>query len=263
VVGALTREYRLHLPSTYQSKLKTALVLSFHGHGSTAILQEEQTGLSQLADLRHFIAVYPQGVIGPDGQTGWNTARKKDPSVDDVGFVDRLLGTLQRSFCIDPERIYATGFSNGGGMTATLACEFSGRIAAFAPVAGDYYPQPSGCHPNHPVSLLEIHGTADTVNAYGGSADLRYPAVGAWLATWAQRDGCTVEPIVTEVGHGVTLQKWSSCSGNVVIMHYRLAGVGHIWPVAKSNNAAGPSTAVSFDASTAIWTFFSQRTLSM
>lgn len=261
-VGALTRDYRLHVPSTYQPRLKTALVLSFHGHGSTAVLQEQRTGLSHLADLRHFITVYPQGAIGPDGQTGWNTGRRKDPSVDDVSFVDHLITALQRSLCIDPQRIYAAGYSNGGGMTAILACEFSSRIAAFAPVAGDYYPQPGGCHPNHPASLLEIHGTADAVNPYGGSAALRYPAVGAWLAAWAQRDGCVQEPIVTTVGQGVTMEEWLGCKGDAVILHYRLSGVGHVWPEIASNATSGSNTASGFDASTAIWTFFSQRTLS-
>src|SRR5262245_30351184 len=37
-VGTLTRDYLLHVPSTYQPKLEAALVLSFHGHGSTAAL---------------------------------------------------------------------------------------------------------------------------------------------------------------------------------------------------------------------------------
>src|SRR5690349_17362692 len=39
--GSLARSYRLHLPIAYQSTVKTPLVLSFHGHGSTALLQEE------------------------------------------------------------------------------------------------------------------------------------------------------------------------------------------------------------------------------
>jgi polyhydroxybutyrate depolymerase len=82
----------------------TPLVLSFHGHGSTAALQEQRTGLSRLADLRRFIAVYPQGVTGPDRQTGWNTGRRKDPPVDDVRFVDGLLSALQRSlWLLQPE----------------------------------------------------------------------------------------------------------------------------------------------------------------
>ena len=147
-------------------------------------------------------------------------------------------------------------------MTAILACEFSSRIAAFAPVAGDYYPQPGGCHPTHPVSLLEIHGTADSVNPYEGSAELRYPAVGAWLAAWAQRDGCVQKPVVTMAGQGVAIEEWRSCNGGVVVLHYQLSGVGHIWPGATSAATSNSGTATTFDASTAIWAFFSQRTLS-
>jgi polyhydroxybutyrate depolymerase len=109
---------------------------------------------------------------------------------------------------------------------------------------------------------LEIHGTADAINPYGGSAALRYPAVGAWLAAWAQRDGCAQNPIVTTVGQGVTMEEWLGCKGNAVILHYRLAGAGHVWPEIASNATSGSNTASGFDASTAIWTFFSQRTLS-
>src|SRR5262249_20291488 len=78
-VGALRRIYRLHLPSSYRSTVATPLVLSFHGHGSGAAGQETRTHLSALADLHHFVVAYPQGVIGPDGVTGWNTGRSKDP----------------------------------------------------------------------------------------------------------------------------------------------------------------------------------------
>jgi len=36
------------------------------------------------------------------------------------------LTTLQRQMCVDPQRIYATGYSNGGGMANLLACKLAG-----------------------------------------------------------------------------------------------------------------------------------------
>src|SRR2546425_9668380 len=35
--------------------------------------------------------------------------------VDDVGFTTDLIDHLQFTLCVDPHRIYAVGFSNGGG----------------------------------------------------------------------------------------------------------------------------------------------------
>jgi polyhydroxybutyrate depolymerase len=59
----------------------------------------------------------------------------------------------------------------------------------------------------------------------------------------------------------VTMEEWLGCKGDTVILHYRLSGIGHVWPGIASNATSGSNTSSAFDASTAIWTFFSQRTL--
>src|SRR6185312_2985503 len=71
--GGYERQYRVHLPVGYSSSAPQPLVLNFHGHGSNAAVQEKMTKLSQLADQQDFIAVYPQGMIGPDQHSGWAT----------------------------------------------------------------------------------------------------------------------------------------------------------------------------------------------
>jgi len=249
----------VHVPKIYQPNTYLPLVLNFHAHGSSAALEEQLTRFSPLADLHGFIVVYPQGMLGPDGLTGWNTYRAKDPAVDDLLFLDRLLTRLQDTLCVDAQRIYATGFSNGGGMTAVLACVFADRITAFAPVAGDYYPPPQGCHPARPVPILEIHGTADDVIPYDGSAELQYPPVAVWLSDWAERDGCVGGPSITTL-NGVTAEEWSDCQGGVAILHDRLINIGHTWPSlgARSSLAVHSN---SFDATSAAWAFFERFTL--
>jgi polyhydroxybutyrate depolymerase len=253
-VGSLQRSYRLRLPPSYRSTVAWPLVLSFHGHGSGAAAQETRTRLSVLADRDNFVVSYPQGVVGPDGATGWNTGRARDPQVDDVQFVATLLTQLQGELCIDPQRIYATGFSNGGGFAAILGCRLADRLAAIAPVAGDYYPQPGGCHPARPIPLLEIHGSADKINPYGGSIQLGYPSVPAWLQAWAKRDGCAPAPITTLLGAAVTREEWGNCQDGAVVVHYRLTGSPHVWP-----SLACEKDCVAFDAAGAIWSFFAQH----
>lgn len=252
VVSGVVRSYRLHLPTHYSGRVAVPLVLAFHGHGSSAVSFERVTGFSREADAHGFIVVYPQGAIGPDGQTGWNTGRAgKDPMTDDVGFVDALVSHLQVTLYIDSSRIYATGFSNGGGFTAILACERAALFAAVGIDAGDYYPQPGGCHPSRAIPLLEIHGAADTIIPYQGSAALHYPPVRSWLDAWAARDGCTTMRAIALSGRraGATVIQWSGCSRGVMILHYALRGVAHIWPT-------GNRASDYFSATSAIRAFF-------
>jgi polyhydroxybutyrate depolymerase len=258
--GGLTRTYLLHVPTGYQVDTSTAVVLDFHGHGSNARQQEHRSGLSLLADQQGFIAVYPQGVVGPDGQTGWATGLRNRPRVNDVLFVSDLLNHLQAILCIDPHRIYATGFSNGGGMTNVLACTMAGRLAAFAPVSGSYPPYPGGCHPVRPVPLLEFHGTADPTVPYNGSARERYPAILTWLQGWATRDGCTRGPTVFYKQANVTGLEWTNCQGNAIVIQYRISGAGHVWPHVRFNKPGGPA-ASSLSAAALIWSFFQQHPL--
>jgi polyhydroxybutyrate depolymerase len=228
--GGYERMYRLHLPSGYHDSAVQALVLNFHGHDSTAALQEKLTKLSLLADSQDFIAAYPQGTIGADSRTGWATGPVRYPHVNDVLFVSDLLNRLQAQLCIDPLRIYALGFSNGGGMTNLLAARMAGRIAAFASVSGSYYPVAAGYHPVRPVPFLEIHGTADHVVPYDGSPAKDYAPVTSWLLAWAQRDHCTSRPDTFLKLRTMIGIQWVGCQAGATIVHYRVMHEGHIWP---------------------------------
>ena len=265
--GGLVRTYLLHVPSGYQTHTSKALVLNFHGHGSNAMQQERRSGMSLLADQQGFLVVYPQGVVGPDGQTGWDTGVRGRPQVNDILFVSDLLTHLQSALCIDPLRIYATGFSNGGGMTNVLACSLAGRLAAFAPVSGSYPPYPGGCHPVRPVPLLELHGTADRVVPYDGSQSRQLLPILAWLQEWATRDGCTAGPTAFYSQGNVTGLEWTHCQGNATVVHFRIQGEGHTWPSVRfdvSFNVSGGTagtTGQALSASALIWSFFQQHPL--
>ncbi len=111
--GGISRSYLVHIPRKYRDTTAQALILNFHGHGSSALQQESRTGFYSLADTYDIIVAYPQGVVGPDHQTGWNTGPLRNPSTNDVLYVSDLLNHLQATWCINPRRIYAAGFSNG------------------------------------------------------------------------------------------------------------------------------------------------------
>lgn len=238
--GYTTRNYWIHLPPGYDAIRPTPLVLVFHGGGGTGAGAESSTGISRLADHQGFIAVYPQGLaFGQLGgnYTTWAATGPLDSlsdGTDDLLFVSVLLDALQAGYCVDPRRIYATGFSVGGAMTAFLTCGLTGRIAAFAPFSGDAYQFLGGCFPRHPTSIIEFHGGADPHELYVGipareDPDWRRMGVMEWLATWADRDTCAGGPRAFMTS-AVLAEQWTDCPTGIALVHYRIEGLGHTLP---------------------------------
>ena len=250
----IQRSYLLHIPRGYRNSVGQPLVLNFHGHGSNAEQQQYRTGFSALADRYDVIVAYPQGVVGPDTHTGWATGPTWNPQTNDVLFVSDLLNHLQSTLCINAHKIFAAGFSNGGGMTNLLACKLAGRIAAFASVSGAYPDAPGGCSPTRPVPFFEMHGTGDHIVPYNGSFFKGYPPVALWLQQWARRDGCTVGPTIFFNQGNVIGEKWTGCRNHVTIVHYQIGGMGHRWPRHLVIRYQDHTTTLS--ATTLIWSFF-------
>jgi polyhydroxybutyrate depolymerase len=252
----------LHVPQGYRAAQPTPLLLVFHGGGGTASGAEASTGFSPFADQHHLLVVYPQGLpfsqIGP-GYTTWAATGPLDSfagGVDDLRFVSDLLDALQRQYCVDPQRIFATGFSAGGAMTAFLTCGLTGRIAAFAPMSGDAYQFKGGCQPRHPTSILEFHGGADPYELYGGipareDPDWRRTGVVEWLTSWATRDGCTTGPTSLLREPSVLGEQWTGCRDGTTVAHYRIEGLGHAWPPLIDGHSAQEL----------MWTFFQAHPL--
>ena len=157
LVGGITRTYLLYVPQSLTKNHPAPLLLVFHGGGGHDYNMPRFTGFDQLADSRGFIVAYPESV-----NTHWNDTRALSRA-DDVGFVRALIADLERSYPIDPARVYATGISNGGFFSQRLACDLSPQIAAVASVAATM-PETlvPVCHPSNPVSILFAQGTRPT-----------------------------------------------------------------------------------------------------
>jgi polyhydroxybutyrate depolymerase len=252
--GGLEREYTVHLPAHYNPRRSYPLVLSFHGHKRTSQYQEELSGFSSL----DAISVYPQGLVGTDGETAW-TGAPYSAAADDVLLTSDLITKLQKTLCVDANRVFAAGKSNGGGFVGVLACRLAGRIAAFAPVSGAFYPQGGACHPSRPVPILDFHGTADTTIPYAGNPEKGLPTIPGWLAAWSTRDGCRTKPVSWTPVKGVIAQKWLGCDRRGTVEHYRVEGAGHVWPSTKPNLDSATPTVI--DATPVIWRFFRNHPL--
>ena len=263
-IGGRERTVIVHVP--HNAAARRPLVLDLHGSGSTASRQEGFSGLDATADAHGFVVAYPQGLI-PDGSGfDWNIpgvplfGGRAVPkgAADDVAFLKQLAGVLERRDCVDPKRIYATGFSGGARLSSQLACDAAGTFAAVAPVSGLRDPTP--CPATRAVSIVSFHGTADPVDPYAGHGQSYWTySVPAALSGWSKRDGCSAHA-VTQPAKTVTLTRYTGCRDGAVVELSTIAGEGHEWPGGPRLPRAytaflGPQSSA-VDANEAIWRVF-------
>ena len=249
------RLFLLHVPSSYKAGDSLPLVFNFHGYESNAAQQEQISEMSPLADSASFIVVYPEGLGNPQA---WQTGPEGLRDVDQE-FIRDLVQLLEAKLRIDPNRIYATGISNGAQMAIRLGCETVDIFAAIAIVSGSY-PSAESCAPSRPVPLIAFHGTAARslpFNGGGLTGGYILPArEGA--SKWAKRNGCAAWPEVTYQNGDVTGETWGGCRGNADVTFYTIHDGGHTWP--GSNTALLYDIATQdIDATQAIWEFFNSH----
>jgi polyhydroxybutyrate depolymerase len=253
ISGGVERTAILHVPQAAAGQ-PLPVVIGLHGAGGQFF--ESYSGFSVLADAEHFIAVYPNPIYGENGHTSWNIASTLPGGGPDVQFLSNLLDYLESDLCVDASRVYAAGVSNGGGLAARAACELSSRFAAIASIAGGYKSLPP-CQPGNPVSIVEVHGTSDTVVPYNGFRPNGAGAVRPWLSMWGQRDGCQGQPTVSRIAPRVERYDWTVCAEGSAIEHIEIFGGGHQLPGGIPPDAGQTSTV---SATWLAWNFLRQHT---
>jgi polyhydroxybutyrate depolymerase len=245
----LSREAVLHVPSSLAGT-QLPLIVAFHGYGGSGAEFAKDTGLSRLGDREGFAVVYPSS-HGPQ----WAISGGER----DVIFTSALLDRVESVACVDPARVYATGVSIGAGMAARAGCELSARIAGLVLVSGGYRSLPA-CNPDRPLSILEIHGTADTTVPYEGRGASQAGAVLPYVVGWAARDRCAPSPTHTAVARHTLLYQWGGCAWGAVVEHLRIYGGKHGLPNAVGEEISSGDTS-SIDGAYEIWHFLASRRL--
>ena len=206
------REYILATPVSPAAGPRPLVVL-LHGHIGTAAnaLGQGKTpsplsAWLNIADREQVLVAALQGLKGSDNHTGWHDCRldaTEDPTADDVGFVERVVGGLVQAGRVDPHRIYVMGMSNGGMMAYRLALEMHPVPAAIAAVSSTMASQTACGETPRPVSVLLINGTDDPIVPYGGGkVGLRGYKTGVVIGAeatrdfWLRADGLTNAPAI-------------------------------------------------------------------
>ncbi len=194
------RPVRLQVPSTYDSSLSYPLLVVLHGYTATAELQLLYTRLDTLVEAEGVLLLAPEGTRDAANNQFWNATdyccNFAGSDVDDSAYVRALIGDVSEVYNVDANRIYLWGHSNGGFMSYRMACDHADKIAALVSLAGATFKDERDCTPSEPVSILQIHGTADATILYDGTS--LYPGAKETTQTWAMYNGCSAEAAAGE-----------------------------------------------------------------
>ena len=267
--GGVVRTWAIHVPQVLPPG-PVPLVVALHGGLGSAERFRRDTRLDALAEQEGFIVLFPEAVEGPmvtvgDRQTqerSWNAVgccgSAPRRGVDDIGFVTGLVDQLAATLPVDRSRVYLLGSSNGGMLTAAIACRAAGFAAAYVVnAAATMDPQ---CAPGQPVNLLSLHGDADgNVPIDGGrpSAGLQrsmvYPSLPDSLAPFLAAGACDAASSGRDEQSQVTTQQWT-CTEGAEVVSMVLHGGGHGWPGAP-RSALGQARPDNLDATAVAWEF--------
>jgi len=243
VSGGRKRVYRLFVPAALAGQARLPLVFDLHGTGGNTTGRAKESGFEALAGHEGFVVATLQAE-----DSRWNVPFTAGRA-DDVQYVSDVIDHVAAQVCIDPARVYATGFSGGGRMSSLLGCRLNDRIAAIAPVGGLRWTGPC---PGRAVPVLTVHGTVDLTNPYEGHGDRG----GEWvesvpeaLAGWASHDRCQPKLLQDRQPGPVQTLRYAGCEGGTEVRLIRIDGMGHVWPRTE------------IDATTAAWQFFKAHPL--
>lgn len=234
-VAGANRTATLYAPAGGLSK--PALVFVLHGLGGDGPGMRSSTQMDKVADREKFVVAYPNAVGGT-----WDYASTKN----DHAFLKDIIDTAVARYQVDRNRVYVSGFSQGGGMAVYAAFTDPDIYAAVAPVSSVGSGAPT---PKRPIPILLTFGTQDlyTPATFMASVD-----------GWLKFDSCASAPTVirpypaTNNNSTVTRLTYGDCAQETEIVVDSIKGGGHEWP----NNAA-----TKVNNSEEVWAFCKKFTL--
>ena len=261
----------MYLPSRLADP--APLVVVMHGCQQSARGYLDHSGWARYADQGGFALLLPEQQNGagpqpflPNGRNHpsrcFNFAELRNSQRDsgEALSIKQMIDRIQAEHGIDPKRIFATGLSAGGGMTAVMLATYPELFAGGAIIAGlpyrcgtSTFTAPAACGitlPFQPHNSAPNRTPAEWGQRVRGAApgfQGKYPRVSIWQGTtdttvdppnarelleqWSNVHGVDQTPDEREDGSNYTHLRFKDSQGNVLIESYDIRGFGHATPI--------------------------------
>ena len=230
-VDGKRRTFIMYVPDTYDGTKPVPLLVDYHQIGGSGQGQFNDTKYRLQTDAEGVITLYPDGTKSADPRKmgpGWNVGPCCSDD-DDVKFSREMIAAVEEIACVDKKRVYAAGYSMGGGMTNHVACFMSDVFAAVAPAAMDLNTTNSAkCNPERPIPIIMFRGTNDNVCKYQGGDSgygdgLNFLGAEKNFKFWVEKNGCEGSPSK----NSDDCQEYSKCKDGTKVVLCTKQGGGH------------------------------------
>lgn len=255
---------RVHVPAELPAGAPLVVVL--HGCTQTAAGYDHGTGWSTLADRYGFALLFPEQVRtnNPNLCFNWFVPGDIGRIGGEAESIACMVETMLAEHDLDRDRVFITGLSAGGAMTAVLLATYPDLFAGGAVIGG----LPYGCASDIPEALRQMRerrsgddaslaaavrhaanehpGPWPTLSLWHGSADTTVDVSNMERLgrQWRHLHGIEdVAPVITRAP-GSEHRIWRAPDGGHLVEEWRLIGMGHGVPLDPSGpdrlGATGP-----------------------
>ncbi|HEX9947595.1 MAG TPA: PHB depolymerase family esterase [Allosphingosinicella sp.] len=236
------------------------LVVVLHGCTQDAAVYDHGSGWSTLADRHGFVLLFPeqQRANNPMLCFNWFSGADSQRGQGEAASIRSMIAAMEKAHGIDPERVFVTGLSAGGGMASAMLATYPETFAAGAIIAGVAY----GCASDVTEAFDCMGGRSRSdaaqlgarvrgasrhkgpwprVQVWQGSADRTVVAsnADAIVLQWTHLHGLGSEPDRTDRVEGYPRQAWLDSKGRPLVEQYTITGMAHGIPLAGGEDGLG------------------------
>ncbi|MFH9614621.1 PHB depolymerase family esterase [Streptomyces pratensis] len=236
------------------------LVVALHGCTQSAAAYYTNSGWTGYADLWGFDVVFPQttSANNPLSCFGWFDPAESTRGRGEAASVVQMVEYAKQTYGSDGRRVYVTGLSAGGGMTADLLAAYpdvfaGGSVASGLPAqCATSQAAASGCQTG-PQKLSPAQWGDKVRSSYPGWTG-PWPRVAIWQGTsdytvypanatalrdqWTDVWGIGRTPSSTQSLPGNTTRSvYADASGRSAVETFSVSGMGHGLPVSPGSGA--------------------------
>ena len=198
--------YNVRTPANYDPRVAHPLLMVYAPAGVNRFGSESLTGLTRAATQAGFIVAY---------------ANRRRLSIDVIQELGTIPGLIAEKWCVDLDRIFLTGHSDGGTVAVALAVlDHTRHIpTAIAPSAAGFTAQDLGAFAcPAPLSVMVMHSAEDR----------HFPGYGRQIADWwAACNRCEKQASPRRADG---CRSYPNCAGGVRTLYCEGTGSHLEWP---------------------------------